>query len=133
VRGGIAEESGADDDLAIFAGIDFDGSLTRSTNEFPLDIDWVIGAGLGIGDNVLISVPAGLSVGHVFTGDGVTFTPYATPRVVLDAFIGDDTDDDVELDLAFDLGLDLRFTNEFTIRFGATLGDREAVAIGVVF
>jgi hypothetical protein len=133
VRGGIAEESGADDDIAIFGGIDFDGSLTRSSNEFPLDIDWVIGAGLGIGDNVLISVPGGLSVGHVFTGDGVTFTPYATPRVVLDAFIGDDTDDDLELDLAFDLGLDLRFTGEFTIRFGATLGDREAVAIGVVF
>jgi hypothetical protein len=140
LRGGIAEDirrRGDDDSgVAIFAGIDFDGRLTRSSDEFPLDMDWVLGAGLSVGDDVWIAVPLGLSLGHTFRGEGVDFTPYATPRVVLDAILGENgrgDDDDVSLDFAFDLGLDLRFSRNFTVRFGATLGDREAVAIGVVF
>jgi hypothetical protein len=32
-----------------------------------------------------------------------------------------------------DLGLDLRFTPQFLIRFGGTIGDRDGVAIGLVF
>jgi hypothetical protein len=75
-------------------------------------------------------------VGHRFTGDGVTFLPYVTPRVVLDAFLGDEgegNDDDLDLELAVDLGLDLRLTPQFLIRFGGTIGDRDGVAIGLVF
>lgn len=134
IRGGLAEGRG--DDIGIFGGIDFSGTLTRSSNEFPLDVDWVVGAGLGAEDGVRLSFPAGLSVGHTFEGDGVFFTPYATPRVVLDAFLGaEDRPDseDLELELGVDVGLDLRFSSDFTIRFGATLGDRSAVAIGVAF
>jgi hypothetical protein len=56
---------------------------------------------------------------------------------VFDAFFDDDDEeadgDNTNLDLAVDLGLDLRFSPNFTVRFGATLGDREAVAIGLVF
>jgi hypothetical protein len=65
----------------------------------------------------------------------VTFLPYVTPRVVLDAFLGDENDgeDDLDLELAVDLGLDLRFTPQFLIRFGGTIGDRDGVAIGLVF
>jgi hypothetical protein len=132
VRGGLAERG---DEVGIFAGFDVNGILTRSTADFPLDMDWVFGAGLGIEDGVRISAPLGLSVGHVFTGDGVTFLPYVTPRVVLDAFLGDENDgeDDLDLELAVDLGLDLRFTPQFLIRFGGTIGDRDGVAIGLVF
>lgn len=139
VRGGLADESGPDDDLSVFGGIDFDGGLTRASDEFPLDVDWVLGAGLAVGGNgARISVPLGLSTGHSFTGDGVTFTPFVTPRIVFDAFFDDDDDegndgDNTDLELAIDLGLDLRFSPNFTVRFGATLGDREAVAIGLVF
>lgn len=135
VRAGIAEGRG--NDLGVFGGLDFTGSLTRSNDEFPLDIDWVFGAGLGIVDGVLISVPLGLSLGHAFENEGVGFVPYLTPRVVLDACIDCDRyraeEDDVSLDFAADLGLDLRVTRSFLIRFGATLGDREAVAIGIAF
>jgi hypothetical protein len=64
--------------------------------------------------------------------------------VILDAFIGDDDDDDgddpprrgrddVRLGVAVDLGLDLRVTSAFLIRFAATVGDREAVSLGLVF
>lgn len=132
VRGGIAEESGRDNGLAVLAGFDFQGALTRSSTEFPLDVDWVLGMGFSVGDNFLVSVPLGLTTGHSFRGDGVVFTPYGTPRVVLDAFFGDGRSR-VDLDLAFDLGLDLRFAPNFMVRFGATIADRSAVAIGLVF
>jgi hypothetical protein len=135
LRAGLAEGRG--DDLGIYGGLDFAGSLTRATDEFPLDIDWVFGAGLGIVDGVLISVPLGLTLGHDFENEGIGFVPYLTPRVVLDACIDCDVfradEDEVSLDFAADLGLDLRVTRSFVIRFGATLGDREAVAIGIAF
>ena len=133
IRGGVAERA---DDVGVFAGFDVNGALTRDRPDFPLDIDWVFGAGLGIEDGVRISAPLGLSVGHRFTGDGVTFLPYVTPHVVLDAFLGDEgegNDDDLDLELAVDLGLDLRLTPQFLIRFGGTIGDRDGVAIGLVF
>ena len=41
--------------------------------------------------------------------------------------------DDLDLELAVDLGLDLRLTSQFLIRFGGTVGDRDGVAIGLVF
>lgn len=137
IRGGIADGG---NDVAVVGGIDFNGMLTRSTDEFPLDIDWVLGAGLGIEDFVRVSAPIGLSVGHTFEGgDGVTFLPFATPRLVLDALMGDDdlpgrrNRDDVYLDFCMDFGLDIGVRRDFLIRFSATIGDREAVAIGLVF
>jgi hypothetical protein len=142
VRAGLVD--GQRDDIGLIGGIDVSGGLTRSSDEFPIDIDWVFGAGLGIDDGARVSLPLGLSIGHVFEGDGATFVPYATPRVILDAFIGDDDDDDdddrgrrgrddVRLGVAVDLGLDLRVTSAFLIRFAATVGDREAVSLGLVF
>jgi hypothetical protein len=59
-----------------------------------------------------------------------------SPRVVLDLLFGGDgpeDDTDADLELAVDIGLDLRLSQDFLIRFGGTLGDREGVAIGVVF
>lgn len=144
LRGGIAEGDGGDD-LGIFGGIDFAGTINRSSDEFPLDIDWVLGAGVGVEDGVRLSVPVGLTGGHTFHAEGASFTPWLTPRVFLDAVFGRDVpageqDDDVRLGIALDLGLDLRLTGSgagalsgLTIRFGTSLGDREAIALGIVF
>jgi hypothetical protein len=138
LRAGIADGSGRDD-LAIFGGIDYTGPITRATAALPLDVDWVFGAGLGIGNGVRLSVPVGLSTGHTFRAEGAAFTPYLTPRVVLDGFFGGDrTGSDLELGLAVDIGLDLRPATAgalagSTIRFAATLGNRNAIALGVVF
>lgn len=135
LRLGIADGPG--NDLGVYGGFDMVGNLTRSTEEFPLDIDWVFGAGMGIVHGALISIPLGLSLGHAFENEGVGFVPYLTPRVVLDACIDCGryrrSNDDVSLDFAVDLGLDLRLNRSFLVRFGATLGDREAVAIGLGF
>ena len=139
-RLGLGEE--ADGDLAVFGGADVAGSLMRATEEVPIDVLWFAGAGLGIGGDVLLSFPLGLSVGAILDADQVRFAPYVAPRVVLDACLGDDDPpgpgacfrgDDLDLDVAADLGLDLSFSPRWTIRFAATLGDREALLIGIAF
>lgn len=134
LRLGLAEEPR--DDLAVFGGVDFSGTVNRSSANLPLDIDWLVGAFASVGDNILLSAPLGLTAGHTFRAEGASFTPYASPRLVLDAWFGGDENDDsdLDLDLAVDLGLDMRFRGSgLTIRFGATFGDREAIGIGVVF
>ncbi len=138
LRGGIAEENGGG--VGIFGGIDYNGTVNRATTEFPLDIDWIFGAGLGFGgDGIRISAPLGLTGGHSFTGDGATFTPFISPRVVLDAFLDSDRDEGLGLDFAVDLGLDLRMNGNAgplagtTIRFGGTIGNRSGIALGLVF
>ena len=135
LRFGIAEDGGPDDDIAVLGGVDFTGRINRASADFPLDVDWIFGAGASAGDDVLLSFPLGLTAGHTFRGEGATFIPYISPRIVLDAFFGGEGDDDSDLDLglAVDLGLDLRLLGGVTVRFGASLGDREAVAVGLVF
>jgi hypothetical protein len=56
--------------------------------------------------------------------------------VILDACLdcdGRGDDNDLRLDFAVDIGLDIRLTSSVAIRFGATLGDREGVGIGLLF
>jgi hypothetical protein len=139
LRAGISEGVEGDD-LAVFGGVDYSGTLTRATENFPLDIDWVFGGGLSINDGARVSFPLGLTTGHTFLGEGANFTPYVTPRVILDAFFGGDRNgSDARLGLAVDIGLDLRITggggplSGSTIRFGASLGDRDAIALGLMF
>ncbi|HSJ31365.1 MAG TPA: hypothetical protein VK933_08020 [Longimicrobiales bacterium] len=138
LRFGLAEGSG-DEDLTVFGGADFMGPINTATSDFPLDIDWVVGAGAGIGNGVLISVPAGLTLGFSFQGEDARFIPYFTPRVILDAAFGNDTrDSELDLGVAVDLGLDLRLMRGGplagkSIRFGASIGDHDALAVGIVF
>jgi hypothetical protein len=138
LRFGLAEGSG-DEDLTVFGGVDYMGPINTASSDFPLDIDWVLGAGAGIGDGVRFSIPLGLTFGFSFQGEDARFVPYFTPRVIVDAVSGNDNrDSDMDLDLAVDLGLDLRLLRGGplagkSIRFGATLGDRDALAVGIVF
>lgn len=137
LRFGIAEGSG-DEDLAVFGGVDYLGTINTASSDFPLDIDWVLGAGASISDGVRLSAPLGLTVGHSFQAEDARFIPYVTPRVILDAFFGNG-DSELDLGLAVDIGLDVRLMRGGgpfagrSIRFGASLGDRDALALGVVF
>src|SRR5690606_34176441 len=97
--------------------------------------DWVVGAGIGVSDGAALSVPLGLIAGHTFRAEGALFTPYVSPRAVLDLLSGGDgPEDDTEADLerSGGVGVDLRRARDFRIRFGGPLGDREGVAVGVV-
>lgn len=132
LRGGIGE--GVNDDLAGFGGVDVSGYLVRASQDVPLDILWVSGVGLGVGDHVLVTFPLGISLGRTFHEEGVGFTPYATPRLVLDGSLGRDVpDDDLDLGFVLDLGADIDFGSPWTIRFGASIGEHEALSIGMVF
>jgi hypothetical protein len=139
LRFGLSEGRGGED-LAVFGGVDYSGLINRASSDFPIDIDWVLGAGVGINNGARLSVPLGLTMGHTFRGQSAAFTPYITPRVILDAFFGDQAQrSGADLGLAVDIGLDLRILGGggplggSTIRFGASLGDRDAVAVGIVF
>lgn len=133
LRGGIAD---ADDDIGVFGGIDFSGDVHRASSDFPLDVDWVAGVGAGVSDNAVITVPLGLTLGKTFFAERAVLTPYFTPRVFLDAFLGDEVDDELDMGFALDIGVDLQLSRSRgapVIRFGASLGDHEGVALGVVF
>lgn len=139
LRFGISE-GWNDEDLAVFGGVDYTGLINTASSDFPLDIDWVLGAGAGISDGVRFSVPAGLTVGFSFQSEAARFIPYVTPRVILDATFGnDERDSELDLGVAVDLGLDLRLMRSGgplagrSIRFGASIGDRDALAVGIVF
>lgn len=128
-RLGIAEDPL--DDLAVFGGVDVSGTLLVPTDDRPFGVLWITGVGLGIGDDLLISAPLGISVGADIQADDLLLRPYVSPRLHLDVdFRGDE---ELDLGIAADLGVDLAFTRAWVIRFGATVGDREALSIGLGF
>jgi len=134
-RVGLVE--GVRDDVALIGGVDVAGSLYRGSGDAPVDIMWLAGAGLGIDDDIRMSFPLGLAFGWSFNGPDVQFRPYLAPRLVLDAFLGDDEDgrgrgdDDLDLGFAGEVGLDLSFGQPWAIRTAASFGDRDALSIGI--
>lgn len=134
-RAGVAD--GFRDDLAVFGGVDVSGMLIARDAEFPVDLIWAAGAGGSVGDHGLIAFPIGLFVGRGVVRDGVRFVPYAGPRVDVTAHLGGDAapggeDDDLDLAVSVDLGFDLVFSERLAARFGASVGDHQALSIGVV-
>jgi hypothetical protein len=142
LRGGIADGNGRGN-LALFGGVTRNGDLSIDRLSFLPNLGWVYGAGFGVGSGVQVSIPVGVSFSHLYEGDGVVFKPYATPRAVADGFFGGArTDSDVALGFALDLGLDVHLSSALTsagflagaiIRLGTTLGDRNAIGIGLVY
>jgi hypothetical protein len=143
-RAGFAEDHG--DDLVAFGGIDFSGTILDHTEEFPFDLVWVAGAGLGLGDHAILSFPLGVAMGRVLDEGDLRFHPYVAPRLILDAYIGDDdihshhgddfhqhNRDDMDLGFALDIGADFSPAGTWAVRFGASLGDRDGLAIGFSF
>lgn len=135
-RLGVAEDRG--DDLAVYGGIDYSRRIVTYGNDFPLNVSWVTGAGFGIGDDAVVSLPLGITIGRAFQAESVMFNPSFAPRMVLDVWLGDDNrprddDDDINLGLALDFGLDIGFDPGWAIRFGVSGGDRDALAIGISF
>ncbi len=131
-RGGLGE--GATDELAGFGGIDVRALLARHSPSQPLDIGWNAGVGGSYGEYLVVSVPVGLSAGRSWSSGSVWFAPYVGLGAVLDYRRGEEAPDDefaveanaeVGLDLAFDAG------RRFVLRAAASLGDRQAVSVGL--
>lgn len=127
-RASIAEESGPGGDLAVSFGLDVAGFLARAVEGSEVDLIWWAGGGMSVGSDWLVSAPAGIIVGWSGEGDGVVISPYGGAHVALD--ITGNEGDAMNFDGALDLGLDLVLRSGWMIRAGATLGDREAIAVG---
>lgn len=126
-RLGLAND--AADDLAVSGGIDVSGMLADGVEDADVQVQWWSGAGASVGDELVVSIPAGLTVGWVGGGDGTTFAPYAGGHVVLDLATGEG--DAARLEAVADLGIDLTLTSGWIVRFGASVGGRDALAIGI--
>jgi hypothetical protein len=127
-RAGIAQETGSGD-IAVSGGVDVAGVLARGVEGSEVDVIWWAGGGVGIGTESLFTAPLGIMLGWT-GGDGeILLSPYGGAHVVLDLSSADG--DSVNFDGVVDLGLDLVLRSGWMIRFGASLGDRESLALGL--
>lgn len=126
-RGALAQ--GLRDELEGFAGIDVSRALAGSVGQ--ADVRFVAwgGAGLGVGNDLTLSVPLGVVAGWSGLGDGTAFSPYAGVHVVFDLTSAEG--DNARVDGVFDFGLDLRLAAGWVARFGGSIGGRDAFAIGI--
>jgi hypothetical protein len=127
-RAGVADQTGRDG-VAVSGGIDVSGFLARSVENSEVDLIWWAGGGLGVGDETVFTLPVGVVIGWTGAGGDVLVSPYGGGHVVLDIATG--AGDDVRFDGVIDLGVDLVLSSGWMIRFGASLADRESIALGV--
>jgi hypothetical protein len=127
-RAGVAD--GAGGDLAVMFGVDISGSLGRlGSGGGQPDVIWWSGAGVGVGNEAVVSVPLGLVLGWQVAEESVSFAPHVGGHASLDFITG--SGDDVDVDATVDLGVDLGFGSGFVARFGASVGGRDALGFGV--
>lgn len=123
---------GFEGETGLLAAVELKDHVVRASEEFPLDVAWVSGVGItgfpGSELEELVRIPLGFSFGRALGDEDVSFVPYIYPRLALD-FVGDDTD----LGFDLDLGFDASFATEWSLRFAFTLGDHEAVGVGLAF
>lgn len=128
-RFAITEEVGPDEDIAIAGGVDVSGFLARGIENADVDVAWWSGIGASVGNETVVSIPLGMIVGWSGESDtGVIFSPYAGGHVALDFTSGEGNA--VDFNGAVDVGADVVLNSGWMIRFGASFGDREALALG---
>jgi len=128
-RLGLADENGPDSDLAISGGFDVSGFLSRGVEGSEVDLVWWSGGGISVGSETLVNVPLGLILGWTSSGGEVVLSPYGGGHMAL--AISSGNNNNVDLIGVVDLGIDLQFSSGWLVRFGAAVGDEEALAIGV--
>jgi hypothetical protein len=130
LRAGVTEDFAGD--IVLAGGADLTGPLASVAGPLPMDVIWIAGLGATASDVVVLSFPLGVSLGLRVDRESATLRPWISPRVVLDGYIGDGSrDEDVSVHTAIDVGVALAFHERWAVRFGATVGDRQAIALGV--
>ncbi len=130
---GIAYRIGMGEDaaghVAGLGGIDISGTLANGVEDADVKVLWWTGLGAGVGQNLTVSWPLGIVVGWTGESERAVFSPYGGGHVVLD--MSTHSRDHAHLRGALDLGLDVRVVSGLVVSFGASVGGREALAIGV--
>jgi len=134
LRGGVGY--GVAGEEAAFGGVDLRAPVARHTETQPLDIEWSGGAGLGVGEYWLFTVPVALSAGRSWSSGAVWFAPYLSLGAAFDYRYGDSDfvpDEEFEISATAGAGADISFdpARRFVIRASASLGDRQAIAVGL--
>jgi len=131
VRGGVG--SGHEGEEAAFGGVDIQTPIARR-GTLPFDLDWQAGAGVGVGSHLLITVPFGITAGTSWSSGSVWMAPYASVGVAADLHLGDAFEGEpFEVDPALDIGLDLSLDDarHTVLRAASSLGDRQALSVGI--
>ena len=131
-RGGVGE--GAGGETSGFGGVDLRAPIARHSEGQPLDLAWTGGAGVGVGQYVLFSVPRGISAGRSWSSGSVWFAPYLSAGLALEYRTGDDApEDDFAVQGMAGIGMDLAFdqARRFVVRAAIELADRQAIAVGL--
>ncbi|MBM4185165.1 MAG: hypothetical protein FJ207_13275 [Gemmatimonadetes bacterium] len=128
---GVAEEN------AVFGGVDLRAPIARHSATQPLDLEWSGGAGLSVGEYQLASVPVAVSAGRSWASGSVWFAPYVSVGATFDYRRGDSDlvpDEEFEIQATAGIGVDMAFdaARRFVLRAAAALGERQAVAVGMV-
>lgn len=117
LRAGLADTR----DVSILIGGEYRNPISTTS---PIDIAFTGHAQGVLSDGrSAAGFLAGLSVGHTFVADGLSFTPYLHPRAGLVTGFGND---DLDLELLADFGFDLRFSPTMELRFAIAFEDRGA-------
>jgi len=133
LRGGAGD--GSDGSASVFGGLDVRTELTRHRPGQPVDVSWTVGVGLGVGDYGLLTVPVGISAGRSWTSGSVWLAPYAGVGIALDLRMGGAApQDEFVVQPSADLGVDLALDRgrRLVLRAAASLGDRQAIAVGAL-
>lgn len=131
LRAGYLDTPG---DGVLLFGAETWGDIAVQDADFPLDLAWTAGAGASVNGSTIVGIPVGVSFGRTIDlEDSISFQLYGHPRIGLAIF--ENAADDLELDLEgqFDLGADFYLSQDVTLRIGVTLGDFDALGIGVAF
>ena len=133
LRLGAAE--GAGGVTAGFGGVEMSAPIAERTEARPIDVSWNAGAGVAVGEYLLVSVPVGLAAGRAWESGPVWLSPYVGVRAAMDLRLGDEAPtEEFEVSPGMDVGLDAAFDRGRTVilRLSTSLGDRSALAIGLV-
>jgi hypothetical protein len=118
-------------------GAEFYGPLDVLGPQSPVLLSWIVGAGATFNDVTWLRIPLGASIGmNIGTSSSIRIMPYIHPRVAFDLLArdtpaGEETETELNVDL--DLGADIGLGQQFVLRVGATIGDLDAIGVGVAY
>ena len=136
LRGGTG--TGAAGGVSAFGGVDVRVPLASRGPGRPVDFAFTAGAGVGVGDYVMFTVPVGVSAGRSWSSGAVWIAPYVAAGLAVDVRTGGGgpgaEQDAFGVSPSADLGVDFSLDSgrRFVVRASTSLGDRQAVAAGVM-